>query len=35
MKMHAAIARKVAQMKMRGLIFLNTENRYRTGWCDR
>ncbi len=33
MKMYAAIARNIAQMKMRGLIFLNTENPYQTGWC--
>ena len=35
MKMYAAIARNIAQMKMRGLIFLNTENLYRTGWWHR
>ncbi len=35
MKMYAATTRKIAQMKMRGLIFLNTENLYRTGWRGR
>ncbi len=35
MKMYAATARKIAQIKMRGLIFLNIENLDRTGWCHR
>ena len=33
MKMYAAIAMKIAQMKIRGLIFLNTEYLDRVGMC--
>ncbi len=35
MKMYAAIARKTAQMKIRGLIFLNTAYSDRLRWRER